>query len=115
MDPLAQLFRIQEDGSIAPCGEIGEGPVVVGRGDRADIRIDDARLSREHFALAREGDICVVYDLNSRNGTWVGGRKISRMELKSSGWIRAGRTRFLFDPESGRSLSRQCHPTELLA
>jgi two-component system, NtrC family, sensor kinase len=93
---MPYLYQIRGDGEEVEHWEIGDKPVVVGRGPRADVRIEDERLSREHFAVSREANAFVVCDLNSRNGTWVEGQRVSRSELRSSDTIRAGRTRFLF-------------------
>lgn len=90
------LYQIRGDGEEVEHWEIGDQPVVVGRGPCADVRIEDDRLSREHFAVSREGNVVVVCDLNSRNGTWVEGQRVSRAELRPTDTIRAGRSRFLF-------------------
>jgi pSer/pThr/pTyr-binding forkhead associated (FHA) protein len=93
---MPYLYQIRGDGEEVEHWEIGDKPVVVGRGPRADVRIEDERLSREHFAVSRDGNTFVLYDLNSRNGTWVDGQRVLRAELRPSDTIRAGRTRFLF-------------------
>jgi pSer/pThr/pTyr-binding forkhead associated (FHA) protein len=91
------LCQIRRDRSAVERWEIGDKPVVVGRGERADVRIQDERLSREHFAGLREDGVFVVYDLNSTNGTWVRGQRIARLELRPGDQIRAGRIFFLFE------------------
>jgi two-component system, NtrC family, response regulator AtoC len=47
-------------------------PLVLGRGDEADIVIDDAKASRRHAELYLRGERLYVRDLGSRNGTRVG-------------------------------------------
>ncbi len=91
------LFQIRADGTVIERREIGDKPIIVGRGHCADVRIDDGRLSRAHFAVVREGDAFVVRDLNSTNGTWVRGQRVSTLFLKPNDHICAGRTRFLFE------------------
>ena len=60
-------------------------PLVVGRSPAVGVAIDDASLSREHARFTRRHDDVVVFqDLDSRNGTWVGG------ERKPSGELRTG-------------------------
>lgn len=50
-----------------------EPPAVVGRGEDADIIIDDAQVSRAHVRMARdERGALTIVDLDSRNGTAVG-------------------------------------------
>ncbi|MEZ4221745.1 MAG: sigma 54-interacting transcriptional regulator [Polyangiaceae bacterium] len=59
--------------------------VVVGRGDDADVVIDDLSLSRRHarFRLLDDGSV-ELEDLGSTNGTRVRGEKISRVLLDRS-------------------------------
>jgi hypothetical protein len=50
--------------------EIGEG-AVMGRGDQAEIRLDDPFASGRHAQLVRHGGIVVLEDLGSTNGTYL--------------------------------------------
>ncbi|MGH9144881.1 MAG: FHA domain-containing protein, partial [Vicinamibacterales bacterium] len=54
------------------------GPVRVGRHARNDVVLDDTLngVSRFHAEIRPEGNSYVIADLNSRNGVWIGGRKI---------------------------------------
>jgi hypothetical protein len=50
--------------------DIGEG-AVMGRGDQAEIRLEDPFASSRHAKLTRQGGIVVVEDLGSTNGTYL--------------------------------------------
>jgi pSer/pThr/pTyr-binding forkhead associated (FHA) protein len=50
--------------------EIGEG-AVMGRGDQAEIRLEDPFASSRHAKLSRQGGIVVLEDLGSTNGTYL--------------------------------------------
>lgn len=97
---MASLCQIRDDGSAADRWEIRSRPLLAGRGDAASVRVEDAAVSREHFIIARDRDGYVIEDLDSRNGTWVDGRKISLARLHSSDCIVAGRTIFIFEDEA---------------
>jgi sigma-B regulation protein RsbU (phosphoserine phosphatase) len=58
-----------------------DAPVLVGRGRYNHLVLDDARLSRQHARVAPEGGSCVIYDLNSANGTFVNGTAVKRQWL----------------------------------
>lgn len=60
-------------------------PIVVGRGDSADMKINSAEMSREHCRLIADGDHVLVEDLNSSNGTFVNGRPISEQTRMQPG------------------------------
>jgi ABC-type multidrug transport system ATPase subunit/ABC-type multidrug transport system permease subunit len=55
----------------------------IGRDERADIPLDDARVSWEHAVIRAEGPVWVLEDLGSRNGTFVGSERIQRLEITS--------------------------------
>lgn len=51
--------------------------------DQVDIWIRDASVSRLHARLERDQGICFVTDLNSRNGTYVGGERLMPNEKRA--------------------------------
>jgi pSer/pThr/pTyr-binding forkhead associated (FHA) protein len=68
----------------------------VGRDASADIQINDTGLSRKHFALIWDGAHAAVKDLQSTNGTKVGGRPITEVGINGDTVIQAGRIEFVF-------------------
>lgn len=93
---MASLCLLGEDGSMTDRWELGERPLAVGRGESADIVIEDAALSRRHFLISRDGKGYILKDLNSQNGTWVDGKRAEIIPLRHHDCIVAGRTLFLF-------------------
>src|SRR5690348_5896900 len=53
----------------------------IGRDERADIPLVDARISWEHAVLRTEGPVWVLEDRGSRNGTFLGSERIMRLEI----------------------------------
>jgi diguanylate cyclase (GGDEF)-like protein len=68
---------------------------VVGRGDKADVRVLDDGISREHAAIERDGGKLVLVDLGSTNGTFCNGNKVPRQELNDGDKISIGSTTIL--------------------
>ena len=57
-------------------------PLALGRGENADVRVADARVSSLHAELRKAGDHWLVEDAElSRNGTFVNGERISQRRL----------------------------------
>lgn len=57
--------------------------VLIGRSSECDIQLDDLRVSRKHALVSKVAGKVVVEDLNSSNGVFVNGRRISgKQELK---------------------------------
>ena len=67
----------------------------VGRGDQAEIKIDDPGISRLHSAIVL-GSETMVRDLGSTNGTMVDGRTISETVLLEGSIIKIGSTTLTF-------------------
>lgn len=57
---------------------LSDGINIVGRDREADVHIDDPSVSRRHARIVVEGDRAGVEDLESKNGTRVGGVPVSQ-------------------------------------
>lgn len=64
---------------------IGDIPVVIGRDESADIRVDDKKVSRRHAAFKVINDEPWVEDLGSVNGVKVNGKRIDRRAMLCDG------------------------------
>lgn len=62
----------------------------VGREEPADLPLRDATVSREHAQFESDGDDWILADLDSANGTFVNGRRITRRKLKPGDMLRFG-------------------------
>ena len=67
----------------------------LGRGSDTDIRIEDPGASRNHCEIVL-GSPVLVRDLNSTNGTFVNGQKISQVEVADGTAIMIGTTQLVF-------------------
>ena len=95
--PAAPLLVWREADAVlhAPVG----GQLVVGRAPGEGLALkDDQLLSRRHFKVQMAGDICVLEDLKSRNGTRVNEtEKIAKpRELHDGDLIHAGNHIFAY-------------------
>jgi len=65
--------------------------VILGRAIEADVRINDPKVSRLHACINTEyneqtGDtVCTIKDLNSRNGTFLNGRRVEGKQILQKG------------------------------
>jgi len=90
------LFHLKpEDPAIVPW-PITDKPVAVGRGDTAEAFVEDEKLSRGHFLIDRQNGEFFLIDLESANGTWVNGKKVSACKLHGEEIIQAGGSTFRF-------------------
>jgi hypothetical protein len=80
-----------------------ERPIThVGRGLIADLRLEDAHVSRRHAIIARRGHSVRVLDDRSSNGTFVNGRQVSVADLSDGDVVRFGRVAFRYVVIEGR-------------
>jgi len=70
-----------------------EGPrLIMGRSDKIDIQVVDAKSSREHVELSLLKDSYIVTDLGSQNGIVVNDLKVSQHTLKVGDKLIIGQT-----------------------
>jgi len=73
-------------GQIFP---ISKTRTLIGRSG-ADINLDDPEASRQHAALEIVGDIAILRDLGSTNGTWIELDRIEQHQLGNQQEFRIG-------------------------
>ena len=91
----ARLVWLRADGSEVDFPLAAE-ILTVGRDERADIRVDEPLVSRNHARLERRGGGYVLLDLGSTNMTRVNGEVVSERALRDGDEVRFGRARCRF-------------------
>ena len=77
--------------------DLSEG-ALLGRGDGADIRLEDAFASTRHARLVPQGDVIVLEDLGSTNGTYLNGEPLRGPQpLHVGDQIKIGDSEFRFE------------------
>jgi two-component system, cell cycle response regulator len=75
---------------------LGESPMVLGRGNDCDIRINDHSVSRRHARIQPGADGYYAVDLQSTNGTFVNDVPASICKLKDGDYLRVGNCIYRF-------------------
>jgi pSer/pThr/pTyr-binding forkhead associated (FHA) protein len=79
--------------------DIGEG-AILGRGDGADIRLDDPFASSRHARLVPQGGVIVLEDLGSTNGTFLNDELVQGPQpLHPGDRVRIGDSEFTYQEE----------------
>ena len=68
----------------------------IGRSLAADVRFDDATVSRRHALVVHQADGTRVLDDRSLNGVYVNGRRVEWSPLKDGDQITVGRHTLIF-------------------
>jgi len=121
---LAQARRDIKPALVFLSGELIAVPipldredVILGRAIEADVRVNDTQVSRQHARItavrdeAKKKTDYVLHDLDSRNGTFLNGRRVRREVLENGDKIGVGDTLLRFDllDEIDREYQKQIH------
>ena len=75
-----------------------DGDLVLGRGDRAEIRLEDPFASARHARIYEQGNVVVIEDLGSTNGTYLNEEVLqSPRPLHPGDRVRIGDSEFAFE------------------
>lgn len=80
---------ILEDGSGRHF-QLRRGTNIVGRGQDAQFRLPDTGVSRRHMDIRWDGQVAILSDLGSTNGTMVNGSPVQDWQLADGDVIRIG-------------------------
>src|SRR5580704_4836757 len=75
---------------------LSDTPMVIGRGNDCDIRINDHSVSRRHARIQPAADGYYAVDLQSTNGTFVNDLQASICKLKDGDYLRVGNCIYRF-------------------
>lgn len=93
---MRAIFEVVEGPLAGRRIEIPPGQsIAFGRTTRSDISIPgDGYMSGRHFEIQNSGAICTVRDLNSSNGTFVNGARITEQPINALDLVAAGSSKF---------------------
>lgn len=105
---MIRLTITDRSGAIKDVEWNVEGSLFVGRSDICNIFFDDDRLSKQHFVIEVTKMGCYIEDLESTNGTFVNGVKMTNRRLLLDGdVITAGREKIVFHVEKNQFIQEE--------
>ncbi len=90
------LFHVNASQEVARSFLSFDTMMLIGRDERADIHLaeDDKKASRYHCRIRWGAEGVEVFDLQSKNGTFVNEKRIEQTRLRLGDHLRCGRTVF---------------------
>jgi hypothetical protein len=97
--PYSGRLVVQRGGGLSSGEAFGIGPgLVIGRALACEVTIEDSYASGRHARLYDRDGHVYIEDLNSTNGTYVNGARLSAQQLLRPGdTVRIGDTELRFD------------------
>ncbi len=85
------ILTVISGASAGRVHSIGDGVTLIGRAREAQLRFDEAGVSRAHARVTSlGGGRYLLEDLESTNGTFVGGARVEKAELESGDRVNIG-------------------------
>jgi two-component system, NtrC family, response regulator AtoC len=97
---LVAVFR----GGAKTLAVVEGATLVFGRAYPADMVVDDASVSRQHATLRISENTLQVSDMNSTNGVWLNGRRVSEARVPAGESVRAGDVMLVLQASPSRIL-----------
>ena len=91
----AQAVTLQLDDGSGRTYQLREGANVIGRGQDAQFRLPDTGVSRRHLEIRWDGQVALLSDLNSTNGTTVNNAPVQEWQLADGDVIRVGHSEII--------------------
>lgn len=89
------LIIVLAGSNVGEMIDVDADELVIGRAKGNDLHVVDDGASRAHARIVRMGNEMFLEDMNSRNGTFLNGKRIDRRALRDGDKIRIGRTTIL--------------------
>ncbi len=88
-------ITLQLDDGSGRTYQLREGANVIGRGQDAQFRLPDTGVSRQHLEIRWDGQVALLSDLNSTNGTTVNNAPVHEWQLADGDVIRLGHSEII--------------------
>ena len=83
-------IEVRSDGDRISAQSFPLGRVIVGRSPDNEIYIKSKFVSRHHAQLVSDADGCVIEDLNSTNGVFIGAKQVKKHRLRTGDVVSLG-------------------------
>ena len=97
--PASAILFVPRGPDKGRTGRVGAEGCVVGTDPDCDLVLSDRTVSRRHAEVRRDGDLLLVRDLGSTNGTFYGEARVREVLVPMGGEVAFGKTTIRVMPE----------------
>jgi len=83
-------IEVRSEGESLSVQSFGRGRIIVGRSPDNEIYVKSKFVSRHHAQLVSDDDGCIIEDLNSTNGVFIGEKQVKKHHLKNGETVSLG-------------------------
>jgi pSer/pThr/pTyr-binding forkhead associated (FHA) protein len=110
---VATLLLKLRDRELQRLGLV-KSPTIIGRDGKCDLVIDNPSVSRRHASIEfRKGEGFVIFDIDSANGLFFGGKKVSHKGLADGDEIQLGKFTITFIAQGGVATNQLRHVSKM--
>ncbi len=91
------ILRIMSGSNVGTVYELARDSLLMGRDLDVQIQVPDQGVSRRHAEIVRVGELFLLRDLGSRNGTFINEDRVTERVLRQGDKITVGNTVFAFE------------------
>ena len=95
-DPVLARIQLNAEGKFVSELLLRRGRKILGRTADNDMQVDSRFVSRHHCQIITSENFCVIEDLNSTNGIYLGRTRVRRHTLSSGDVIKIGRHELVY-------------------
>jgi len=89
-DSNVTQIEVRSEGRTISVDSYAPGRIIIGRSPDNEIYVDSKFVSRHHAQLVSDEHGCVIEDLNSTNGVFIGEKQVKKYRLKDGEIITIG-------------------------
>lgn len=87
--------------------ELEQDSLVIGRKEYCDICLKDYQVSKRHARIIKDTTHFVIEDLESRNGTYINGKRVERAVLRDGDRIKLAETILVYHSNKMQQTARR--------
>ena len=106
LNPTTAKLFVTNGADKGRTAQVESRPILVGTETDCDLVLTDRSVSRRHAEVSRRGDLVIVKDLGSTNGTFYHDARVGEVSVPLGGEVSFGKTRVKIVPEEVEAPSR---------